>query len=99
MGVNPNRISSPFGGTKTVAARLLLAQSAQVSGWRRVRRRNPIQPDARPAGPSMGHHARLEAFGQLQEQMGRAWAADAAALDEIGGRESEATRWDAFIAR
>jgi len=47
----------------------------------------------------MGHHARLEAFGQLQEQMGRAWAADAAALDEIGGRESEATRWDVFIAR
>ena len=33
--------------------------------------------------------ARLDAFGHLQDQMARAWA-DAAALDEIRGRDPEA---------
>ncbi len=32
MAAKPNHISSPFVTTKTVAAGLLLAQSAQVSG-------------------------------------------------------------------
>src|SRR5215472_18390146 len=53
MGANPNRISSPFATAKAPAGHPRLTESAQVSGAARIRRRNPAQPDARPAGPSM----------------------------------------------
>ena len=72
MGVNPNRISSPFSTAKAYVRRPRLAQSAQVSGvasykapepgtaWRNLRCANsvPLQPLLQPGPPHAGERIR-----------------------------------------